>query len=136
MTFQLPNTNFTKEKFDTDRITARYIWKATRRRLHEYDSYRARNGLGDTAAQATAPVLRPRPSRMADWPGNHNRPIPDDVHEEEISTAPLLHRSRKRQSLVDPEKDAIDKTRISHNYFFTFLDQAKNYQCLKEELEK
>ena len=114
---QLPNTNFTETKVDTDRLTNRYIWKATKQRLEEHYSSRP---------YAQQPRL--------DWPGEYSRPIPPDiVIEEESTTTPLLHRSRKRPSLVDPNKDKIDKTRAFHNYFFTFLDEAKKYQSLKAE---
>ena len=114
---QLPNTNFTETKVDTDRLTNRYIWKATKQRLEEHYSSRP---------YAQQPRL--------DWPGEYSRPIPSDiVIEDENTTTPLLHRSRKRPSLVDPEKDKIDKTRAFHNYFFAFLDEAKKYQSLKAE---
>ena len=118
--FQLPNTNFSKEKIDTDRITDRYVWKATRRRLDEHYSH---------------PVALGRPTEP-DWPGDYNRPIPDDniqFEDESNSIAPLLHRSRKRPSHTDPTKDEIIKTRKSHSYFFTFLDQAQKYKFFKGE---
>ena len=117
LNIQLPNTNFTETKVDTDRLTNRYIWKATKQRLEDHYS---------TRPHAQQPRL--------DWPGEYSRPIPPDiVDEEENTTTPLLHRSRKRPSLVNPGKDQIDKTRASHNYFFSFLDEAKKYQCLKAE---
>ena len=129
----MPNTNFTTKKVETDRITERYVWKATRRRLYQHDLAVHRNAPLNSPEEQI-PRTRPRVERRIDWPGSHQRPIPDDIHEEETTTAPLLHRSRKRPSLVDLEKDAIDKSRALHNYFFTFLDQAKKYQCFKAEL--
>merc|ERR1712131_569447 len=85
----LPNTNFSKEKIDTDRITDRYVWKATRRRLDEHYSH---------------PVALGRPTEPV-WPGDYNRPIPDDniqFEDESNSIAFLLLLFRKRPSHTDP----------------------------------
>ena len=113
----MPNTNFSKLKVDTDRLTDRYIWKAATQRINQHYASRSH-------------VEQPQ----LDWPGDFHRPIPaDNIIEEESTTTPVLHRSRKRPSLIDPKKDKIDKIRISHDYFFTFLDEAKKYQCLKAE---
>ena len=52
---KLPNTNFTETKVDTDRLTNRYIWKATKQRLEDHYS---------TRPHAQQPRL--------DWPGEYS----------------------------------------------------------------